>query len=93
MKQFFTRSLIVLSFPMSTISLFVTTGIASTTIALERASHFLTTDGSNILIPPGTYTIEAAEEWLRLIPGERRDAWLLEAVRTCHDKNLKRMKA
>jgi hypothetical protein len=47
---------------------------SSATITLEKSVHFTTPDGSDVVVEPGTYTIEAAEEWLRLISGERRDA-------------------
>jgi hypothetical protein len=62
---------------------------SSATITLEKSVHFTTPDGSDVVVEPGTYTIEAAEEWLRLISGERRDALLLEAIKTQHDENLK----
>ena len=52
---------------------------ASTTITLEQAVHFLNAEGSDVLVKPGTYQLEGTEQWLRLIPGERRDALLLEA--------------
>jgi hypothetical protein len=55
---------------------------------LDQAIHFLSTDGSDVLIQPGTYIVEAAEEWLRVIPGERREAWLLEAILTKHEETL-----
>jgi len=64
-----------------------------TTLTLDRAVHFLAADGSDMLVQPGTYQLEEADEWLRLIPGERRDALLLEAMRTRHDENLKISKA
>jgi hypothetical protein len=54
---------------------------SSATITLEKSVHFTTPDGSDVVVEPGTYTIEAAEEWLRLISGERRDALLLEATK------------
>ncbi|MGD9850888.1 MAG: DUF6345 domain-containing protein [Nitrospirales bacterium] len=52
---------------------------ASTTVTLEQAVHFLNAEGSDVLVQPGTYELEATEQWLRLIPGERRDALLLDA--------------
>ena len=58
-------------------------------ITLERSIHFLAPDGSDVLVPPGTYTLEAAEEWLRLIPGERHNAYLLEAEPSSHEENIK----
>ena len=55
------------------------------TVKLDQAIHFLAADGSDVLVRPGTYEVEAAEEWLRLVPGERRNALLLEAHQTQHD--------
>ena len=57
-----------------------------TTITLNQAVHFTGTDGSDVLANPGNYSVEAAQEWLRLIPGtERRDALLIEAQPGTHD--------
>lgn len=61
----------------------------TTTITLARSIHFLAPDGSDVLVPPGTYTVEQAEEWLRLIPGERHQAFLLEAEPSSHEENIK----
>ena len=57
-------------------------------IYLEKPVHFLNPDGSDLLTQPGTYTVEAAEPWIRLIPGERRDAILLEARQGKHEGDL-----
>lgn len=57
---------------------------------LEKAAYFLTADGSDVLIEPGTYQIEAAHPWIRLIPKERRDALLLAATIIHHDENMVR---
>ena len=64
-----------------------------TTIELDTPVYFLAPDGSNVLIQPGTYIVEAAEEWLRVIPGKRRDALLLKAMRTQHNEDLRSAKA
>ncbi len=61
---------------------------ASSSIDLEKAVHFLTADGSDVVIPPGTYQVEAAESWLRVIPGERREAWLLMATAETHKEEV-----
>lgn len=66
---------------------------STTTLTLDQAVHFLAVDGSDVLVPPGTYQLEVAEEWLRLVPGERKDALLLEAMRTQHDEDLTAAKA
>jgi len=58
------------------------------TIELETPVHFLAPDGSDVVIEPGRYQVEAAESWLRLIPGERRDALLLIAQSAMHDERL-----
>ncbi len=56
------------------------------TITLDQAVHFIGTDGSDAVAAPGDYSVEAAQEWLRLIPGtERRDALLIEAQPGTHD--------
>jgi len=56
------------------------------TITLDQAVHFIGTDGSDVLANPGNYSVEAAQEWLRLIPGtKRRDALLIEAQPGFHD--------
>ena len=57
-------------------------------ITLEQPVHFLTPDGSDVVIKPGTYEAEAAQEWIRLIPDERRNAILLEALPTTHEEAL-----
>jgi len=58
----------------------------ATTITLDQAVHFLGTDGSDVVAEPGNYSVEAAQEWLRLIPGtERRDALLIEAQKGTHE--------
>ncbi len=60
-----------------------------TTIILEKPIHFLATDGSDVVAEPGNYSVESAQEWLRLIPGhERRDALLIEAKADTHDVDL-----
>ena len=58
----------------------------TTTITLDQAVHFIGTDGSDVLANPGDYSVEAAQEWLRLIPGtERQDALLIEAQPGTHE--------
>ena len=88
MRHVFIKSLMVLTLLAVPSLTFATEEIVGTTITLEQAGHFLSTDGSDVFIQPGTYVIEAAEEWLRVIPGERREAWLLEAIRTKHEESL-----
>ena len=58
----------------------------TTTITLDQPVHFLGTDGSDVVADSGDYSVEAAQEWLRLIPGtERRDALLVEAQKGTHE--------
>ena len=58
----------------------------TTIITLDQAVHFIGTDGSDAVADPGDYSVEAAQEWLRLIPGtERRDALLIEAQPGTHE--------
>ena len=55
-----------------------------TSITFDQPVHFLAPDGSDVLIQPGKYSVERGEEWIRLIPGERRDALLIEAQQSLH---------
>ena len=68
------------------------TGItfANTTITLEQPAHFTTAEGSDVVLNPGEYMIEPAEEWLRVTPGEGQavDALLLEAQSATHEESL-----
>lgn len=58
----------------------------TTTITLDQTVHFIGTDGSDVVATPGDYSVEATQEWLRLIPGtERRNALLIEAQPGTHD--------
>lgn len=58
----------------------------TTTITLDKAVHFLGTDGSDVVANPGEYSVETAQEWLRLIPGtQRRDALLIESQKGTHE--------
>ena len=66
-----------------------TQGGLPATIELTRSIHFISADGSDVVIEPGRYQIEPAEDWLRVIPGERRDALLLQAQATGHDEPIR----
>lgn len=59
-----------------------------TTIEIEQSVHFLAADGSDIEVPPGSYTVESAETWVRLVSGERRDALLIAADRRTHPLDI-----
>jgi hypothetical protein len=63
-------------------------GGESVSIMIEQPLHVLGVDGSDALIAPGSYSVEAADTWLRLIPGERRDAILLEAEGVAHQEAI-----
>jgi hypothetical protein len=93
MKHIFIRSILSLCFLAMGNPLLAAETRTGPLVKIETAIYFLTTDGSDVLVPPGTYQLEAAEEWLRLVPGERRDALLLEAVLFQHEENLETAKA
>ena len=93
MKHIFIRSILSLCFLAMGNPLFAADTRTGPLVKIETAIYFLTTDGSDVLVPPGTYQLEAAEEWLRLVPGERRDALLLEAYPTQHEEILRTPKA
>jgi len=59
-----------------------------TTIELDAPVHFLAPDGSDLVVEAGTYAIEPAEEWIRLIAGERHDALLIEAKKGSHELDI-----
>ena len=60
------------------------------TVSIEKSAHFTMADGSNGMVEPGTYQVEAADPWLRLIPGKREDALLLETSSIHHEENVNR---
>ena len=88
MKHRFIQSFIVFMLLASAFPAFTTEGIASTTVTLEKATHFIATDGSDVLVKPGTYELEVADTWLRLVPGERHDALLLDAQAAGHQEDV-----
>ena len=59
-----------------------------TTIELDKPVHFLAPDGSDVRMDAGTYAIEPAEEWIRLMSGERHDAVLIEAKKGSHELEI-----
>jgi len=61
-----------------------------TMVELPTAIHFLTPAGEDIEMGPGTYEVEAAESWLKLVPeGQgRAEAVLLEATAGTHDETV-----
>jgi len=63
------------------------------TIELDTPVHFLAPDGSNLIVESGTYSVEPAEEWIRVMSGERRDAVLIEARKGTHELELEQAMA
>ena len=66
------------------------TAVADTTFTLDQPVHFTTAEGSDVVLDTGAYTVEAADEWLRVTPGEGQavDAILLEAQAAVHEEDL-----
>ena len=65
------------------------------TVTLEKGLHFLAPDGSDVLLNPGDYEVDAAQEWLQLIPsgGDKTDAILIEAESSTHEEDIKTTQA
>ena len=61
--------------------------LAASTLTLEQPVYFLSPDEEPRIVEPGTYQVEAADAWLKLIPaeGSRTEAVLLEATSGTHD--------
>ncbi len=59
-----------------------------TSITIDKPIHFIGADGSSQVIPTGTYTVEAAEDWLRLVPGIRHESFLIETKAGKHELEL-----
>ena len=55
-----------------------------TSITIDRSVHFLAPDGSDVVIGPGEYSVEAAETRIRLIPRERDKGLLIDAHQGRH---------
>lgn len=60
------------------------------TIALQKAVHFLTAAGEDLVVEPGTYEVEAAKEGLQLTPqgGEGAKAVVVQAQALPHGESL-----
>jgi hypothetical protein len=56
-------------------------------ITLEKVVHFLAPDGSDVLIQPGAYRVEAADNGIHLIPTEGK-ARLIGAEVGTHDEEV-----
>lgn len=63
---------------------------ADTTVTLDQSVHFTNAEGSDVILEGGTYTLEAADEWLQVTPsgGQAVDALLLEAQSAEHEESL-----
>ncbi len=74
----------------SAVSIGATEPSDSLNISLKRPLHFLTADGSDVLLHPGGYQVMATEDWLKVIPedGGTHDAILLEATVSSHDEDV-----
>jgi len=86
MREIIIRVILSCVFLVLVTPAFAADTIGGPTVTLDQAIHFFATDGSDVVVGPGTYLVEATEEWLRVIPGERRDALLLEAQSTAHEE-------
>lgn len=53
-------------------------------VTLNQSTSFLGSDGDTIEVPSGTYTVEQANNWIRLQQDERRDAIILQASPLTH---------
>jgi hypothetical protein len=56
------------------------------TVILEKAVHFTATNGEPVVVQPGTYSVEPANEWLRLIPEAGRETVLIQTQPAEHDE-------
>lgn len=72
-------------------ALITTAAVASApSITIEKAVHFVTPSGEDVLVQPGTYEVEAVEKGLRLRPkdGKPEDAKLIQAQAIANDAKL-----
>ncbi len=59
-----------------------------TTIDIETPVHFLAPDGSPLVTESSIFSVEAAEDWIRLVPDQRHNALLIEAKKGTHELEL-----
>lgn len=66
------------------------TTLPAATVELAQAVHFIAPSGDDVVLEASTYTVEPAEQWIRLIPegGSRTDAILLAADVTSPNQSL-----
>ena len=68
---------------------YVSTILASDTITLEKSIYFIDQSDDEVVVPTGTYELEAADVWLRLIPSNiRTDAVLIKAKSFEHQETI-----
>ena len=58
------------------------------TVEIEKAVYFISPRGGPVTVPPGTYTLEAAEEELKLFPLEGGDILSIQAKATTHEETI-----
>ena len=73
-------------------------GVASTPQALMRLDkpvHMLTADGADLLLEPGDYTLNPADDWIKVTPlsGTALDSWLMHTQVGTHQEALKGVRA
>ena len=63
---------------------------ANTTVTLDKPVHFITAEGSDVVVDAGSYAVEPAQEWIRITPsdGQAVDALLLETQTAKHEESL-----
>ena len=63
---------------------------STTTVQLSTAIHFLNPAGDDVEVGPGTYQVEPAESWLKIVPEgeEATAAVLIEASRGTHEEEI-----
>ena len=62
--------------------------VQSVSIMIDQPIHFRGVDGSDALVGTGSYLVERTQNWLKLVPEERRDAILIEAKPGIHQETL-----
>ena len=60
----------------------------ASTVEIKQPVHFFSPNGDDVEVAQGRYFLEATEEWLRLSPGEARDALLLQSRRASHEETV-----
>ncbi|MDH5575895.1 MAG: hypothetical protein OEY80_10460 [Nitrospirota bacterium] len=75
---------------ISMLTLFAPATHASPTLSVEQPVYFLSPDEEPLLVAPGSYQVEVADAWLKLIPheGGRAEALLLHAQSGTHGEEL-----